>query len=69
MMTSGAGRLLVSVHEIVEPKMAYSRARVEEDGRLSRCFCKTSHDWVPALSSFEHWPKCVMPEEDFELFV
>ena len=30
MMTSGAGRLLVSVHEIVEPKMAYSRARVEE---------------------------------------
>ena len=34
-MTSGAGRLLVSVNEIVEPKMAYSRTRVEEARVLS----------------------------------
>ena len=46
MMTSGAGRLLVSVHEILEPKMAYSRPRVEEVGHTMLETCQLVTSWA-----------------------
>ena len=60
MMTSGAGRLLVSVHEILEPKMAYSRPRVEEAGRNMKGASLLCRGPVRVEDACQ---------EDFELFV